>query len=135
MEPVRRGRDDLATQPTASTRALPQWSPSGEDGTTTLTVAGSGMSAMPQWSPSGEDGTTIATYLAQGIDARRNGARPERTGRLEADNRLVFEQVMPQWSPSGEDGTTLARGRSSGNSCQPQWSPSGEDGTTSGLGR
>ena len=59
MEPVRRGRDDLNARQERAIIAEPQWSPSGEDGTT---LAGwldeAEKERAPQWSPSGEDGTT-----------------------------------------------------------------------------
>ena len=41
-------------------------------------------------------------------NARRNGARPRRTGRLGATPTRVLDADEPQWSPSTEDGTTAS---------------------------
>ena len=154
MEPVRRGRDDHSTTAASSPAAAPQWSPSGEDGTTPSAdkiAADKAAAAMepvrrgrddcttsgvwpgypvaamepvrrgrddrncsadipatraPQWSPSGEDGTTCAPSPHVVPCVRRNGARPERTGRQPRRRRSGGGAQPPQWSPSGEDGTT-----------------------------
>ena len=157
MEPVRRGRDDPRSPARARTcrscrngarpertgRLLPlkagptftmqpQWSPSGEDGTTVRERYEVWDGNRPQWSPSGEDGTTIPLVGVGGRRERRNGARPERTGRpgnavpgdalhhaaMEPVRRgrddtrhglVLLDEYGPQWSPSGEDGTTASR--------------------------
>ena len=108
MEPVRRGRDDPYDLTTSTIRARPQWSPSGEDGTTCAGMRSAKPNdpaamepvrrgrddfpvkswmptrAAPQWSPSGEDGTTSTRLRHARRSSSRNGARPERTGRRSA---------------------------------------------------
>ena len=86
----------------------------------------------PQWSPSGEDGTTIdrsaviRRLLTAAMEPVRRG-RDDQTGKKypQASHPAAMEPVRrgrddiraaipkvakaaPQWSPSGEDGTTVA---------------------------
>ena len=107
MEPVHGGRDDPTWNAAPIRNTKPQWSPSTEDGTTSIFTSTSLFGRGPQWSPSTEDGTTPSgggpspdhpqgaamepvhggrddPYSSGGCGAgrwRRNGARPRRTGR------------------------------------------------------
>ena len=130
MEPVHGGRDDGRSGTTTTRPTRPQWSPSTEDGTTAHSRGISYARSSPQWSPSTEDGTTTETVCRPRWRARRNGARPRRTGRLWIVTTSPSQPISPQWSPSTEDGTTRDSRRPLGSASLPQWSPSTEDGTT-----
>src|SRR5690606_25392752 len=110
---------------------LPQWSPSGEDGATTgrdQAEGDRGVAAMEPVRRGRGDGADVAK---DAIAARcRNGARPERTG------RLTIEPTAPAARVAAME--PVRRGRGDGNKAAaeyvglsvPQWSPSGEDGAT-----
>jgi len=180
MEPVLGGRDD-GTWASAGTLWMtrPQWSPSLADGTT---GHGPGHPALPEDAAmepvlggrddrdrfgemGGVDPAAMEPVLGGRDDARgpaerparearRNGARPWRTGRRAAALLPYVKDNPPQWSPSLADGTTgdgaaripgaevaamepVLGGRDDATGDPsgflpngPQWSPSLADGTT-----
>ena len=81
MEPVRRGRDDLALTAGDAHAAQPQWSPSGEDGTTKAAI----LDAIRARRCYATSGVPIL------LDVRLNGVLMGGTATVEPGSPIVME--------------------------------------------